>query len=64
MDTQRHEGQVLSSIKRTCDRLDLGKTTIFKLINEGKLDTVKVGAKTLITEASIRRFAQPPAVAA
>lgn len=60
---QPHERPALNSIKRTGDRLDLGKTTVFKLINEGKLEVVKIGGKTLVTECSIQRLAAP-AVAA
>lgn len=34
--------------------LGLGHTTIYRLINEGKLDTVKVGRRTLVKADSIR----------
>jgi excisionase family DNA binding protein len=32
----------------------LGVTTIYDLINKGKLETVKVGRRTLVKTASIR----------
>lgn len=32
----------------------LGTTTIYSLINQGKLETVKVGRRTLVKTASIR----------
>ncbi|MFL7900499.1 helix-turn-helix transcriptional regulator [Azospirillum argentinense] len=37
---------------------DIGTTTLHKLINEGKLRRVKLGAKTLITVESIRALAE------
>lgn len=36
---------------------NIGNTTLHKLINEGKLKRVKLGAKTLIGVESIRAFA-------
>lgn len=33
--------------------LGIGRTTIYKLINEGLLQRIKVGATTLITAASV-----------
>lgn len=32
----------------------LGTTTIYSLINEGKLETVKIGRRTLVKTKSIR----------
>jgi excisionase family DNA binding protein len=34
----------------------LGHTTVFKLIGEGKLDTVKVGRRTLVKMDSLRQL--------
>ena len=34
----------------------LGKTKIFELIRDGKLETVKVGRRTLVKTASLRRL--------
>jgi excisionase family DNA binding protein len=36
--------------------LGIGHTTIYRLIGQGKLDTLKMGRRTLIKTASIRRF--------
>jgi excisionase family DNA binding protein len=33
--------------------LGIGRTTIYKLIDEGKLQRIKIGASTLITAASV-----------
>lgn len=34
--------------------LGVGRTTIYELINSGKLDTVKIGRRRLVKAASIR----------
>ena len=36
--------------------LSLGKTTLHKLINEGRLDTLKCGKKRLVRLRAIRDF--------
>jgi excisionase family DNA binding protein len=36
----------------------IGRSKLYELIAAGKLDTVKVGASTLITVASLRRLVQ------
>ena len=46
------------SIKDTARLLGLGRSTIYKLIGEGQLDTVKIGNRTLIKTASIRNLAE------
>lgn len=38
----------------------IGRSKIYELIKAKKLDTVKVGASTLITVASLRRLVQKP----
>lgn len=47
---------VVTSINDAAAALCLGRTSIYSLINEGKLDVVKVGRRTLVTIASIRRL--------
>jgi excisionase family DNA binding protein len=37
----------------------IGRSKIYELIAAGKLDTVKVGAPTLITIANLKRLVQP-----
>jgi hypothetical protein len=36
----------------------IGRSKLYELIAAGKLDTVKVGASTLVTVASLRRLVQ------
>ena len=36
----------------------IGRSKIYELISAGELDTVKIGASTLITVASLRRLVQ------
>ena len=38
----------------------IGRSKIYELIKAGKLDTVKVGASTLITVASLKRLIEKP----
>lgn len=45
------------SINDTGKALSLGRTSVYKLIGEGKLETRKMGRRRLVTVASIRRFA-------
>lgn len=44
------------SINRTAKALGVGRSTIYKLINTGEIDALKIGRRTLITTASIARL--------
>lgn len=44
------------SIAHTAKTLSLGRTSIYALIKEGKLDTFKIGRRTLVKMESIRRL--------
>ena len=46
------------SINETGKALSLGRTSVYKLIDEGKLDSIKMGRRRLVTVASIRRLAE------
>lgn len=46
------------SINRTAKVLGVGRTTIYKLIKSGKVDSLKIGSRTLITTESITRLTQ------
>lgn len=44
------------SINDTAKTLSLGRTSIYALIREGRLETIKLGRRTLIKSASVRRL--------
>ena len=44
------------SINETASTLSLGRTSVYSLINEGKLDAFKLGRRTLVKAESIRRL--------
>jgi len=49
---------LLTSINEAAKALNLGRTSIYGLINEGKLETRKMGRRRLVTVASIKRLAE------
>ena len=42
------------SINDVIELLGIGRTTIYKLIGEGQLTRIKIGARTLIPAADVR----------
>jgi excisionase family DNA binding protein len=44
------------SINDTAKTLSLGRTSVYALIREGRLETIKLGRRTLIKAASVRRI--------
>ena len=56
---QKRDGtmeQLAYSINDTAKTLSLGRTTIYLLIKEGRLETFKLGRRTLVKADSIRRL--------
>lgn len=49
---------IMLSIKDAATQLGLDRTTIYRLIGEGRLHTVKIGNRRLIKTASIRALAE------
>jgi len=47
---------IATSIKDTALALGLGRTSIYALIREGRLETIKLGRRTLVKVDSIRRL--------
>lgn len=48
--------QVTTSINDTARALGLGRTSVYVLIREGRLETIKLGRRTLVKVDSIRRL--------
>jgi excisionase family DNA binding protein len=48
--------RLMVSVAEACEMLSLGRTTIYKLIGEGRLTVVKVGSRTLVRVSSIREL--------
>ena len=46
----------LASIKETGVELNIGRTKVYELIDDGELETVKIGRRHLIVRASIGRL--------
>lgn len=46
----------LISIVGVCTDIGIGKTKAYELINEGRLDVVKIGRRTLVTVKSLERL--------
>jgi excisionase family DNA binding protein len=55
---------VTISVNGAAATLGLGRTAIYALINEGRLETVKIGRRTLVKTSSIRRLVGEPVSAA
>ncbi|MEM8697024.1 MAG: helix-turn-helix domain-containing protein [Pseudomonadota bacterium] len=49
---------VTISVSGAAKALGLGRTSIYELINEGRLETIKIGRRRLIKTASIRRLVE------
>jgi excisionase family DNA binding protein len=50
--------KIAHSIDEASKALSLGRTKLYELIGEGRLETVKVGRRTLIKTASIRALVE------
>ncbi|MFO1238295.1 MAG: helix-turn-helix domain-containing protein [Alphaproteobacteria bacterium] len=47
---------IVTSVNEAAKALSLGRTSIYQLIREGRLDVVKLGRRTLIKVDSIKRL--------
>ncbi len=52
------EDQILFSLAEICGSTGLGRTTIYSEINSGRLKTVKVGRRTLVTRPAREAWLQ------
>ena len=46
----------LMSIDEACRQLGLGRCSIYKLINQNRLKTVKIGSRRLVSQNAIQAF--------
>lgn len=51
---------LLASIPEAQRALGIGRSTAYRLIGNGSLETIKIGRRTLITMSSIRALAGEP----
>lgn len=49
---------LLVSINEAAKSLNLGRTSVYALIGEGKLESRKMGRRRMVTTASIRRLVE------
>lgn len=47
---------ISTTIAGACQATGLGKSKVYELISSGRLDTVKIGRRTLVRADSIRRL--------
>ena len=45
-------------IERACRYLDIGRSKLYGLIREGKLDAVKIDKSARVTTASLKRYVE------
>lgn len=50
---------IATSVNGAAKALSLGRTTIYELIKSGRLETIKLGRRTLVKTASIRALIDP-----
>lgn len=48
--------RITYSIKETGKALGIGRTLIYEMIDDGRLEVIKVGRRTLVKAASIKRL--------
>jgi excisionase family DNA binding protein len=48
--------QFTTSISEAAKALSLGRTSIYALINDGRLDTIKIGRRRLVKVESIQQL--------
>ena len=48
--------RIAASVAEAAEALGLGRTSVYTLIRDGRLETVKLGRRTLVKVASIRRL--------
>lgn len=52
--------QITISISSAAKALGIGRSTVYSLIKQNRIEAIKVGRRTLLTTESIRRLTRPP----
>lgn len=47
---------ITTTISRFCEMIGIGKTKTYELINDGSLETIKLGRRRLILMRSVRKL--------
>jgi len=50
------ETPLAHQIPEACRRIGIARTSIYQLIKDGEIKSIKVGARTLIPETELQRF--------
>jgi excisionase family DNA binding protein len=56
MNTNQYPEPIAYSINDACKAVGLGRTYLYQMISEGRLEVRKVGKRTLIPASSLRRL--------
>jgi excisionase family DNA binding protein len=59
-ETHMNIEPIAISVNSAAQTLGIGRTSIYALLKQGRLDAIKIGRRTLLTTESIRKLAQPP----
>jgi excisionase family DNA binding protein len=54
--TKQDTAPLAHTVPDACARLGLSRTTLYELIGSGEIRAFKVGSRTLVSEAELRRF--------
>jgi hypothetical protein len=57
-ESERAPAPILVNVATACRMVGIGRTTAFALIGAGQWEARKAGARTLVTVASIERWAE------
>ena len=48
--------RTLYAVPETCQRLSIGRSTLYELIADGQITAVKIGRRTLIPHEELERY--------
>jgi excisionase family DNA binding protein len=56
-ETHMNMEPIAMSVNSAAQTLGIGRTSVYALLKQGRLDAIKIGRRTLLTTASIRKLA-------